>query len=255
LTINRVYDLAQPQFTGSGTNSTWGFFYEAKFSTTYSISLLSDVVTADLWMAPGYSFAPSDDGHVTVTNINQNVTTLNDLIGIKESVQTALRNDAVNEMSTTINGQLDQPVAKIASMLNFSLATPTCDPTVDLAEQQRVCYLAAFPLLVQFTPNGGLLPKNFACMANKQCSFHPIVQAVNALPDSLELVFAPDLSNPSNPDFLTSLYQTVDGIQRASGGFHMCSDRPAETVSSGTPSLMWHGKDGVFNTACGALLQ
>jgi hypothetical protein len=66
---------------------------------------------------------------------------------------------------------------------------------------------------------------------------------------------APDLSNPSNPDFLTSLYQTVDGIQRASGGFHMCSDRPAETVSSGTPSLMWHGNDGVFNTACGALLQ
>lgn len=83
---------------------------------------------------------------------------------------------------------------------------------------------------------------------------HPSERVV--LPDSLELVFSPSVSDTGH-DYLGELYQTLDDAQRRAdpSGTHLCSDPDPAGVTTGTPELMWNGADGVYNTECGALLE
>jgi hypothetical protein len=71
--------------------------------------------------------------------------------------------------------------------------------------------LARTPTQIQQLASQILQPINFACDQTKQCRFHPVLQAVNVLPDWLEVVFAPDLRNPTNPvnDLLTRFFTLV----------------------------------------------
>jgi hypothetical protein len=253
ISIARDYDFAQPQFTGTGTNPTWGFFYTAKFTANYSISLAQNVANVALYMSPGYSFAPSSDGHVTVTPLTQGVVLIPEDNTRAGFIKTALKTDAPATMQSQLTQQLDQPVSTIAKQAGITL-TATCDRTADLSKQQKTCFSEASSVLQKLDPNGAITPTNFSCLSNNQCGFHPIVQAVNVLPDSLEFVFSPSVTS-TGPDYLTPIYQAVDAAQRKAGGFHMCSDPDPQGVTTGSPELMWNGADGVFNTECGLLLE
>jgi hypothetical protein len=102
-----------------------------------------------------------------------------------------------------------------AASVNTSCATPTpAQPSPECFNHMNGALqtaLARNPTQILNLASQILQPTNFACDQTNQCRFHPVLQAVNVLPDRVEVVFAPDLHNPTNPvnDPLTQFFTLV----------------------------------------------
>jgi hypothetical protein len=252
LSLGRDYDFALPQFTGSGTSPTWGFFYEGKFEVSYSLAGIG-VGSTTAYVAPGYSFAPGSDGYVQVKALTTGVSIINDTSdnSVSTGFKSGLHDLAPQMMHDAIAAQLQQPVAAIAQALNTTINT-SCSPTAALSTQQSTCFNQVKSILATVDPKGVITAQNFSCVSSgtfaNQCAFHPIVQAVNVLPDSLELVFSPSASSTTAPDDLGAFYQVVDAGMRAANakagnpnGFHLCSDPYPTGVQSGGLEFLDNG--------------
>jgi hypothetical protein len=232
--FTRNWDVAQPHFRGSGDHKEWGFYYAGDFD----IRVLG--TRTHLTVSPAYAFSPSEDGFVDVRALAQAVTLIPDVSDARPAINETLRDVVPQVMENLIRNRLEMPVSNLLALLpgaDSDDVDVSCDSSDELPEQQQTCFDNVEEGLGQ-VPDG-IEPRNFACVS-RRCTFHPIVQEVNALPDSLELVLAPDLDGESGA--LTALYQAAG----------VCGPRPEIGRSEGTIATMHHG-NGAYGLACAPL--
>lgn len=218
----------QPHFRGqvglAATNQApveMGFFFEGQ----YDVRFAGGGVT--IGMNPGYSITPRADGYVQTRLINNatNVSVTNDMVIdgqlVSVSTRNALANNLPTRVSEGINSQLRTPLKNVTLP---GVETPVTAPCPNGTQTECYDFLKGVFHLLCNTPDsipanvrrlgcvGGqaVEPRNFACVADKTCEFHPIVQQVNVLPKDIELVFAPDPLNPHRP--LLEFYRLVGEI-------------------------------------------
>lgn len=71
-------------------------------------------------------------------------------------------------------------------------------------------------------------PRNFECLPDSTCGFHPIVQQLNVLPTEIEVVFAPDPERPEVP--LDRFYRDIAG-----GSLDICGPALADRTIINAP--------------------
>ena len=94
-----------------------------------------------------------------------------------------------------------------------------------------------------------LVGDNFTC-DNSVCNFHPIFQAINVLPDRLEVVVSPNLSATATADTdkLTSFYTKL--------GASLDCSTPPSGATSGTITTVFAGSTELAaGMPCGAIAQ
>jgi hypothetical protein len=232
--FSRDFDIAQAQFRSEASTTDWGFFYEGSFYVT----VLG--VSTHLLVSPAYAFSPSvSDGFVDVKPLTQGVVLIPDVTDAKPAIQNALATGVPIFIAAQIRATMEIPVATIFTQLQQPIPGDLgCSSSDPIETQQQTCFDKVQPLLGPFASLVEL--RHFSCNQSNQCAVHPIVQAVNVLPESLELVFAPDFTG--GPDTLTSLYQQVGACDP--------TDTPPD---SGYIATLSHG-DNAYATACGPIL-
>lgn len=170
-----------------------GFF----FAASYDARLLGAGVTMN--MNPGYSMQPSSAGLLSAELINDRVNVSGighvpgaDAEAIREQLRNGLRNDLPRSLERIVANVLTYPLQGplATSCDNSAQCLPRVRDKMNLAclgGDRIACAGAA-----------AVSANNFVCESGG-CSFHPIVQGVNVLPDELELVFAPDPTNLAAP--------------------------------------------------------
>ncbi len=81
--------------------------------------------------------------------------------------------------------------------------------------------------------------RNFTCMAGGICGFRPVIQAVNMLPEDLELVFAPNPSAPTVP--LDRFYRLLGGLLGSSELGSLCGEIPERAIANGNVASLTLG--------------
>ena len=267
------FQVTQPQFRSQGSNLQMGILYEGYFKVGAA------GVNATLSLDPAFSIGlRQSDGLFSLSTLASNVTT----IGVAEdtvrsNVRSAL--ETVPFLVDTVNSTLSPTMAQLVSVLGLpaNSVTTTCSTPTPAAPSPE-CFnnvTGAIANAIGQPGNVGLInqlasqvfqPINFTCDNSNQCRFHPVFQAVNVLPDSLEIVLAPDLRNPANPanDILTQLVTMFGpvGISQAVtiGGTSItvsvdCSI-PAASSTSGTIATVFTGDTNLgAGIACGSIAQ
>jgi hypothetical protein len=207
------------------------------FSAQFDARQVDTGAGVTVGMNPGYAIRASADGGVEIYIINNaaNVQVINDSGTIADGVRVALRETVPATIAAQINDALVVP-------LPDSLATE-CDPTSSAAPMD--CYTAARDALnlgcvagsnAACTARDAVEPRNFTCpAASSLCAFKPVVQEVNVLPDSLELVFAPRPIEPGRPlnEFFRSALPELAGFDP-----EICEDITLESrIDADVPSL------------------
>jgi hypothetical protein len=220
-----------------------GFLYEAEFRG--NLGPISGTVSVD----PAFKFGlRQSDGLFTVANIDRNVTTIGiGEDGVKRSLDNILL--ATPFVEAAINSTLSPPISQLLSAIGLSgtvttsCATPTpaapsqeCFNNVNAAITSALGSIGTPPQLVSLATQI-LQPINFTCDDANQCRFHPVFQGVNILPDSVEIVLAPDLRNANNPinGPLSSFFSLV-GPQSLSQTITLGSTPVTVTLDCSTPS-------------------
>lgn len=245
-TFSRNYDIAQVQFRSDGTAHEWGFFYEGSYDTTVELRDPTNGATfrqrTHLMVSPGYSFQPSSsDGFVKITSLTQGVTMIPDVSRATPAIEATLKTLVPKIMSDLIRETMETPLTTITHQLK--LPTPSdvsCSSGATIASQQDTCLPKVQAALGFFGPF--ITAKHVSCNRSNQCAVHPPVQAVNVLPNALELVFAPEIEG--GQDNLTALYQAIPGL---------CDPPQSQGVTSGYIATLHHG-NGAFATNCGPIL-
>jgi hypothetical protein len=110
-----------------------------------------------------------------------------------------------------------------------------------------------------------ITPSNFTC-DNSTCNFHPVIQAINVLPDRLEIVLSPNLDGTADTltPFYTQLLAAAPGLLTVTanlpGAVTMsisldCSTPPTGTTS-GSVTTVFQGSTGLADgLACGGLAK
>jgi hypothetical protein len=126
--------------------------------------------------------------------------------------------DAINNALSPQLGQFFSVIGLNSNVANCTTPTPAaasqeCFDQVTGAITQALNGQGVPPPLVQLASQI-LQPVNFTCDSTNQCRFHPVFQAINVLPDAVEVVLAPDLRNPKNPlnDQLTAFFSNVGPV-------------------------------------------
>jgi hypothetical protein len=268
LSIN-FFEVAQPQFRSQGSNLEMGLLYEGEFNISF-------VASATLSVDPAFSIGlrPSD-GLFHLATLARNVTTIGVAEDtIKNAVDTALEETPFLE--DVVNSTLSPPLSQLISVLglpagsvNTSCTTPTpAAPSPECFNNITGAIAAAVDLpgatgVVNQLASTVFGPTNFTCDNTNQCRFHPVFQAVNMLPDSLEIVLAPDLRNPNDPlnalTKLVTLFGPVGVSQSVSLGGQPftisidCSDPPV-TTQSGTITTVFTGSTDLgAGISCGSI--
>jgi hypothetical protein len=239
----------------------------------YNIRLLK-VGNAQLSIDPAYSLAVrSSDGLLQANNLNLNVTlTAAPSSSTADKVKQGLLTIST-QIQNSVNNAVTVPVTQVLAglgmgplPLNTTCNTPT--PTSPSTE----CFNNIYPLIAAAgnSNNGAkiaaqaLQPSNFTCSATNQCAFHPVLQAVNVLPDKLEFVLSPNLANPAQ-DNLTPFYSLLPasisstttnlGGRMTIGVALDCSALPTGS-NSGTITTVFTGDSNLAaGTAGGAISQ
>jgi hypothetical protein len=265
------FEVAQPQFRSRGSNLQMGILFEGEFR-------LSAGVNATLSLDPAFAIGlrPSD-GLFTFTALERNVTTIGLMEDtIRAQVDAALRDTPL--LQDVVNSALSPPLSQLISVLglpagsvNTACATPTpaapspeCFNNITGAIAGAIGQPGSVGVINQLASQV-FGPTNFTCDNTNQCRFHPVFQAVNILPDSLEIVLAPDLRNPSNP--LNALTQLVTmfgpvGVSRTVqlGGQPFtisidCSTPPVATSSGSITTVFTGSTDFGAGISCGSIAQ
>jgi hypothetical protein len=189
-------------------------------------------------MNPGYAIKVNADGGIDVYNINDaaNVFLVNGPAGVKDRIKDALINTVPAAIAAQFNDAL---VVPLPSMLATS-----CDPTTP-ATSARGCYDAAVAALglgclagntSACSAQSAIEPRNFVCPTSSgMCAFKPVVHGLNVLPDSIELVFAPNPANANQP--IDALYRVaLADLSGSDPG--VCEDHVLEAhIDADVPSL------------------
>jgi hypothetical protein len=233
------FQFAQPQFRSQADNLQMGFLYEAQFNfdVPFSGGPAHVIITLDPSFDVG--LRPSD-GLIRISSLGQNVSTegLDVVDGIFSTAPTpaqiqgylktlqlpAKGNKQPVAIEDMVNATLSPLLSQVVPVLGMraSDVTTTCQTPTPAAPSQE-CFdnvIAGIHKLassVQVLPDISVIasqvlqPINFTCDPTNQCRFHPVFQAVNVLPDRLEVVLAPDLRNPVNPfnDLLDRFFSLV----------------------------------------------
>jgi hypothetical protein len=199
------FEFAQPQFRGRGSNLQMGFLFEALYK--FSVGATLATVSLDPAFTVGLR---ASDGLIHIATLERNVTTLGLADSFKPKIDAALADTA--GLEDKVNAVLSPPMSQLVSVLGLpadSVVTSCTTPTP--AAPSPECFnnvISAIHAAVSSVPGATQAtdlaaqffgPINFTCDNSNQCRFHPVFQGVNILPDSLEIVLAPDLRNPSNP--------------------------------------------------------
>jgi hypothetical protein len=210
------YLFSQPQFRGDASNLQAGFLSEGQFSASFLD------FNAQISFDPAYSFGVSSDGlwQVTVLNINVSAVLPPKVAGFDPAQLLAeLRTDITNvaiDLPNAVNARLTVPAGNILSEMGLNVGPVTCTmPTPNAASSE--CAGTVKGLLAHVTGSplatvaiAALQDSNFTCSSGV-CDFHPILQAVNVLPNDVEFVLSPDLST-GFPDDLTPFYSALSNI-------------------------------------------
>jgi hypothetical protein len=211
------FQAAQPQFQSDGSTLNMGFLYEALFHVDF---LSVQLATVSLDPAFSVNVRPTD-GLVSIANLAQNVTTIG-LDVVAPSATSTLQNTIkdLSSLEAMINSAISPQLSQLVSTLGLSGVTTSCS-TPTPSEPSTECFnnvntaiqkaLSGAPSQIVTLASQILQPINFTCSSMNQCLFHPVLQAINVLPDRLEVVLAPDLRNPNNPinDPLTEFFSLV----------------------------------------------
>ncbi len=226
----RKFDEFAPHFTGQLDDIRHGFEFDAKFDLFANAGPLPAFI--EVQMNPAYRFdVRSDTGLLRVIPIQQRVVVVNDSPG----------NDIKKETQGSLETTLPERVESlVGAAMTFALPPPSvsCSAGASLGKQQQACYDAVTrsgpggsdsPALIAFRQAfqgqgwsadkvekkarqavEGLEPRNFVCAPEGTCSFHPIIQRVNALPEQVEFVLADRFDDPK-----VALYQGLTRILQA----------------------------------------
>jgi hypothetical protein len=267
------FQVVQPQFRSQGSTLQMGFLYEGEFVG------VAGPVSSKLSVDPAFSIGlRQSDGLFHLETLARNVTTIGLAEDtIKANVDAALQSTPFLE--SVVNATLSPTLSQLVSVLGLpagSVTTSCATPTP--AAPSPECFnnvTGAIAAAIGAPGNVGVInqlasqifgPINFTCDNSNQCRFHPVFQAVNILPDSLEIVLAPDLRNPANPgnDILTQLVTMFGpvGISQAVqiGGTSVtvsvdCSIPPAATRTGNITTVFSGDTDLGANIACGSIAQ
>ncbi len=205
--------VMQPHFRSQGSNVQGGFLTEGLFNA--NVGPISGQVSIN----PAFNLGIRSDSLLQVDVLDRAVVATGFAEfapSIKQNANTSIQCSAMN-MENSVNSAFTQQVSQLfpnlAGAVNLTCSPPAPPPNGDCTthattQSSTQCFntiAAGLTSIGRADLARALKPNNFVCDATSQCAFHPIIQAVNTLPNTLEFVLSPDLGN-SNRDDLTPLY-------------------------------------------------
>lgn len=300
---------AQPQFQSAGRTNNNGIMFagdirvsgpplgtvditvDGAFGLTVAPTLPSTAAPtsdagADGGADGGAPPAPSTAvGQILITELQGTVINVPpEVVAIKAEIPGLIIsaiNSQPNTVQTTINNNLKVPVTNILSTLKVPIAKPATSGELTSCSSAITCYTVAHLSLsvaaakpsplqtVQKAAFDSFVQDNFTCDTSI-CNFHPIIQAINVRPQTIELVLSPSVADSSSlsTDSLTTFYRAAATLaptafqQSANlgGGVWLtgaldCST-PPPLPSSGTIATVVHGNsDLATQLGCGGIGQ
>jgi hypothetical protein len=271
INVDQIDFEAQPHFRGlfnvpvaSAPRAEMGFYFDARYDERFATGGVT------VHMNPGYAIQKTVDGFVSVAMINDDINTSNVSVtnngisgnDVAAMVRDQLRFQAPFLMTQTINKRLTNPLPPqfggVACEVGSSTAPDFCFDQA-MAKLGDICFDGHAPEACIATTV--FSPANFSCMANAAgggtCAFRPIVQQVNVLPESLELVFAPDPNRPfAQLDRVFRALETAS-IDPMTGkkGVQLCMPPLSVDNRVNQPLAMFQsGEDSFSPPDCGAIL-
>jgi hypothetical protein len=220
------YEIAQPQFGGRGSNMSSGFLFFGKFDTS-----VAGVDSGSLILNPGYGVGTSADGLLASSVLGWSITTSGVFKGNEPKIEAAIDAEPAG-IEKVVTASLTQPFSTLLNSVDptgevASLVTTSCTQSTPSAPSTE-CYGQIQPLLLfagaanpptktstlASAAANALTAENFTCDPTGgagsplECNFHPIIQAVNVLPTTIELVMSPSPTT-STGDTLTAFYEAL----------------------------------------------
>jgi hypothetical protein len=240
----------QPHFRSHDDSLLQGFYFGTVSASLFDVRFLGAGTSIN--MNPSFAIRPSDDGLLELIALETNVRAVPDYEKDGRRISTAIREALEVQFPSAIKSVIkrrfdDLTVPVQAEIEGVPFEVP-CDPNSEGTQQQ--CFEDTITKLQQACLVTGLEvaclgaevlePNNLTCMADENlCGFRPVIQAVNVLPDALELVFAP---KPGSSAPLDRFYQLAAELL-GSAGLSACEEIPEQSIANARPTELTLGEE------------